>query len=137
MSELTDLPVPYKRKWVDPREYDQRSLYTMLEIKQFFTELKRDNLRVALQLLINILRPNFTEVLIIVNGRTSKWISSERLIFVSYGGIRWPIDEELLNAMQTLCIEGCIQLVYSIEEKIYVYHASLNNIYHYISNQSP
>jgi len=122
MASLSDFKSPYKRIWIEPKEYPAESLQIMSDIRtKFFLD---DNNEEREGFLNEIMTDNDAQsVIIIINSRTATWIGSDKFFIVPYSGIRTvqvPVVESLINLFPA-------KLVYTDEKTIYVYKYDLSD----------
>jgi len=116
MTELSDLKPPYERKWVEQNEYSQKSLQTMSDIRsKFFLDNNNYDRKIFLNKMLT--DNNATSVVIIINNRTEKWLSTDKLILVSYAGLRDVKQSDI----DSLINQFPIKLVYTGGNKVYIF----------------
>ena len=122
MGSLSDLKSPYKRIWIEPKEYPIESLQIMSDIRtKFFLADNNEEKRGFLNRIM--VDNNATSAIIIINSRTAKWADSDQFFIVSYTGVR-PVQE---SVVESLINQFPAKLVYTDEKTIYMYKYDLAN----------
>jgi len=122
MTELSDLKPPYKRIWIEPREYPVESLRIMSDIRtKFFLGDNNEDRRAFLNKIM--IDNNVTSVIIIVNSRTIKWTNSDELIYVTYSGL----PDMQVSVIQKLINQFPAKLIYTDQKTTFMYKYDLSS----------
>jgi len=123
MTALGGFRSPYKKAWIIPEEYSTRDLQLMEDIRSIFFKSSNMNDRWKfLEKLFN--ETNMSSAIIIVNGRTTKWLFTNRTFVLSSFGIPWHVEDAYIRAFSTTFTTP----LYFIEDKLYIYKVDLSDI---------
>ena len=101
MTSLTGLKSPYKKAWVSLAEYSEEDQKIMEDIRSVFFKSVNVNERWDF-LKIVFDRTNSSSAIVIINGRTTHWLSVERMFIISSSGIPYDLDLDFIQEFSTI-----------------------------------
>lgn len=117
MTAMSGLKAPYKKAWVLEEEYSTEDLQKMISLRsEFFNGADILDQANFLETLLD--ETSTSAALIVINGRTTKWLSGGKMFVWSDKGIPYKLD---LNYVESFSATFFVDPIYTLTDKLYIF----------------